>query len=483
MIRYFSKLSAEQVRKFGLFVVSPYHNSNKKVVKLFRYLNSLHPDITVRHLEKKVISRYVFRNQKYNDANVRKVISDFNLVFLSFLKLISQEKKRIDRIEILKPYLDHRDSVKLIRKMNVMNKVAEGGNVSKDTEYYIETFRRARAQFELALNSANKDSLKALSVYVGTSGTLALYVELQSLFYYHVFKYLIPDNSDIHKNINNTVLETVKSNLETFRKDHPEIYILYQLINYYETESDSYFYDTEKYYNRNRSKFRGELLRQYLEFHYSFYADKLYRGIGDADENRDCLYKFFNAYYVRAAPVTEVLENGFIHFNSFLTAVNVGSALNRNKWVQKFIERNKRYLSPDTSVDIIGLSNATLHFNMKKYKEAFESLAEISNKISQIYINAKILKAQIYFENGDTTGFESMFANLDQLIKNKKANPGAGEFIKVFIKYFLKLAAIKELKASSRHKAGKILLTEIKKETKFIPKSSWIIAKVSELTG
>ena len=85
MIEYFNDLSKKEILKFKAFVNSPYLNPNKQVVKLFSYLRSKYPNIKESHLDKLAVFKGLFPDKSYNDETIRKLISDFNKVFESFL--------------------------------------------------------------------------------------------------------------------------------------------------------------------------------------------------------------------------------------------------------------------------------------------------------------------------------------------------------------------------------------------------------------
>ncbi len=92
MIEYFSKLTNAEVQAFGKFVRSPYHNTNRNVFRLVRYLSSKHPRIKPAHIYKINIFRNIFRYGKYNEMNYHKLMSEFRKVFEQFLVYWELEK-------------------------------------------------------------------------------------------------------------------------------------------------------------------------------------------------------------------------------------------------------------------------------------------------------------------------------------------------------------------------------------------------------
>ena len=40
MFKFLSKFSEEEINKFHKFIISPYHNTNKNLVKLFKFVSA-----------------------------------------------------------------------------------------------------------------------------------------------------------------------------------------------------------------------------------------------------------------------------------------------------------------------------------------------------------------------------------------------------------------------------------------------------------
>jgi len=137
MIEYFNKLSADEIVQFDKFVRSPFHNTNKQLIKLFKYLVFRYPEKDKSIMNKRKIFRAIYRNRKYSDQNFRKLRSDYTSLFEEFLMQTTMSKNIIfNKISLLKE-LSNRNfqkrfdvNVKRIRKMMTFPTV-------KDELYYL----------------------------------------------------------------------------------------------------------------------------------------------------------------------------------------------------------------------------------------------------------------------------------------------------------------------------------------------------------
>jgi hypothetical protein len=80
-----NKLDKNTLLRFENFINFPYFNKYKTVINLFSYLKLHYPEISDEHLTKKKISWHVYKQKRVNAEKVRKLISQFNLLFEKFL--------------------------------------------------------------------------------------------------------------------------------------------------------------------------------------------------------------------------------------------------------------------------------------------------------------------------------------------------------------------------------------------------------------
>src|SRR4030095_12965991 len=79
ILRTFTKV---ELKNFGRFVRSPFHNNNKNISKLFFCLKSRYPEYNTSHEQ---IYRRLFPGKKYNDDALRHLFSGLNKLCEEFL--------------------------------------------------------------------------------------------------------------------------------------------------------------------------------------------------------------------------------------------------------------------------------------------------------------------------------------------------------------------------------------------------------------
>ncbi|MBK9331651.1 MAG: hypothetical protein IPM96_04400 [Ignavibacteria bacterium] len=93
ILRTFDK---QQIKKFGTFLISPYHNRNSNVVKLFNSLKTFYPEFQNTKLEREMLWKRVFPDREYQYGVMKNLIFELQKLsekFLSFEKFSSNELK------------------------------------------------------------------------------------------------------------------------------------------------------------------------------------------------------------------------------------------------------------------------------------------------------------------------------------------------------------------------------------------------------
>src|SRR5260370_5344844 len=68
--------SPKEFKQFRDFIHSPFHNSNKNVIKLYEIIRKYTPKFDSSSIEKEKLFRKLYPGKKYNDTVMRILLSD-----------------------------------------------------------------------------------------------------------------------------------------------------------------------------------------------------------------------------------------------------------------------------------------------------------------------------------------------------------------------------------------------------------------------
>src|SRR5437870_5390578 len=68
--------TTEELKRFKLFLNSPFHNTNKKVIQLYELVRKYSPEFNNEKLKKEYLFKKLYPDKQYNDIVMRILISD-----------------------------------------------------------------------------------------------------------------------------------------------------------------------------------------------------------------------------------------------------------------------------------------------------------------------------------------------------------------------------------------------------------------------
>lgn len=226
------------------------------------------------------------------------------------------------------------------------------------------------------------------------------------------------------------------------------------------------------YLERNEKRFAKTQLSYYYRYLESFFWMKI------NDGQLEYRSEVFKIYKLMISKNIYVLENTLndIEFNN---VINIALPLGEFNWVDKFIERHKKYLRAETANETYNLSKAKLFFYWREFDKALLNLNNVHFKNSHYYINSKFLLARVLYE---TNSFESIPYVLGQLIqytrRGKNVTRNQIKNIKTFKKYFLSLLRLREKFKDSEYI---LLKKQLNNEKTFVAGKNWFYEKIEEL--
>ncbi|MEO8664644.1 MAG: hypothetical protein ABI462_04030 [Ignavibacteria bacterium] len=420
MLEYFSKLNPSEIEKFSKFISSPYHNTNRKAILLFKYLHSKYPEISEDDLNKRSVYRHVYRNQKYNETLCRKMFSDFNLLFDKFLIQLQFDNDKARRRHYLLIGLRRIENQGRYKKTYSEIMRNEKLFLPKDIEYYRDQFNtEMRNLLDYKISTGGKEVMKSLIKVDKFANHYIAFIKM--LEFQLIYSQTTEQNrKKLTFTFYKEVIEYVESNIDEIKKFNPSLYLLYITLMFYKNDNDKYILDLEKYYKGNRNKITGVLLNAYLVLYHNFYRVKIHNNDENIVKYKKIIFNFYNKHYAKDPPTKELMYGQYINHVIFFNAVNTGLFFKKLKWVELFINNQKKYLIPAVSKDVYNISKASLCIAQKDYTTALKFASQVSNSVFGYFYISKMIKAIVFYELSDLEGTENCMDNLKQLTKTVK---------------------------------------------------------------
>jgi len=416
--------STEELKRFGEFLNSPYHNKNKKVKLLFEFLSKYHPAYDNKNLTKDKLFAGIFSigSKEYNDASIRNLFSDLTVLAERYLSFMRFEKDRFDFSEKFLRELSERKLTgifeKKVKSLEELIIISEfDGEEYFYKKFVIEELKSSSRQFgdNLKLyrdNSGIRSSEYLSYFYLIKIFKLVNFFEFQKQYNVYNeknFAVRLLEGFNLEKAINDLEKKT------SSEKDVKMLKVYYKMYKSITNPGSDDFY-----FNFKESLFENDSSFSLLE-RLGLYICLTNSCVKKIDSGRDNFSKeCFDIYMLMFEKDLYSVYPGYFPMSAFSTVIHTGAASGEFKRVEEFINSYSLKLNSEHAIDAVNYSRALICFYKKEYERALEYISKTDTDFSQFKFLLKILLLKIYYETGD---YESLYYASDSfqhfLNKNK----------------------------------------------------------------
>ena len=473
MLDFLNNLTNKDLSVIESLVNSPHLNIKNDTVlkKLFKYIKKMRGHLTAADLEKKNIHKILYGREKFNDDNIRKNLSRFFKLIEIFI--IQKEFSRNESGSLALRLRAFRSAQTWDWYYETLNKAETNKKVKfyKDQDDYYDEIKICE---ELIL-STPKPGIKLTGFKIRLSQNVNYFFIFMNLVsYFQILSGKVNfSESDVmfDQSMYREVMNYTKKHKEIFKKDHPNIFIIYLQIKIILTHDKKYYDELMEYYDMNRDKFDPHLSSSFFMTLQHCLRIKLLARKGDFHENNILTFELNDIIMRKENYFRTYIEEGRAFDGIlFLDILKNAFYLDKIDWLEKCYDDYSKFIVSEQSEDCFNLFNAVKCMNRKEFEKATYHLSQISKNFSPILLEGKILLSIASFHLGYIEPLKVHTANLYSFIrKNKKISRKAAAETHVFIYYFKKLLKICTATDLNINKELEKLRKEMEWEEKIIP--------------
>ncbi len=481
VIEVLKTFSQAEIKSFRNYINSPFHNSNRKVLKLYELIRKHYPELNSKQLEKETLFKKLYPAKKYSDIVMRILISDMLRLAEEFLAYQGYSKEFLAEKKFLLEELEERNLGTLFNRHIKEAEQYLEKEVIMNNSYFLERFEIESRKVNFLISWDKQDKTGAHLVKQGEY--------LADFFLVNGFNTL-QEQHEISEVLNVkydfSLIEILFSNMnvESLIKDLKERnYKYFPVIEmyYYLYVFNKDIHNSELYY-----KLKDSVLNN-LKF---FDAEERYNlflglescavtrsrvGIKNGHEELMEVYELMLNRKAFSESNRKSMQANLFR-NIFYTAV----VLKRYEWAEKFVNDYSGLLLPEQKPDMYNYTIALLSFERKDYNKALEFISRVNYGFFVFKYDAKILMLKIYYE---LRSFEPALSLIDSFSHFLTKNKSVSEIYKEpFMKFFkFSRLLIKHALASEMDKGFSLaeLLKQAELAGHFISKR-WILEKINE---
>lgn len=475
LIETIKTFSKRDIKEFGMFIQSPFFNTNQSVVKLYDQIRKIYPDFEDKLTDKKILFEGAFGKLKYNDSFLRMTV--FRLLELAKEYMIY---RNLQRNNFLKESL-------LLDEMNIreLNSLLKKAIKELDKKIKNQKAKEADAYFAMYRMEYFKNDVKARDTKMITykdildtdlmleQKNLNIYFFISSLKFFQYFlnqkEFVV--NAGGYPDFMNSILEYLKLNREYLNV--PVLNVYYNLVLMLITKDDSYFFDLKKILFEDNGELGYADKYNLITVLRNYGSRKFSEGSAEFNDNVFDILKFSIAKGI----LTSSPDSKYINENRFTHIAWTGIKANDFDWTEAFIKKYMNKIEPDKRQYIFAFNEARLEFEKGNYTQALEQLGK-SGPIKNVFYktNVKQLTLMIYYELHWFVPAADLLDAFRHFIRTDKLLP---ELYKtqyvLFLNFYNRLLKINDSLENNSFELRQ-LISELKETSQ-----SWLIKKALEL--
>lgn len=473
-----SRMTGKEFTQFGKYLESPVFNTNKSLPKIFKLLKKFYPEFTSVTLTKEYLYKSAYGSAAFNDAKLRKLLSDMFREAEKFIVIQSAlAEKDIYQKILLKQYDRRKLDTLFTSKYEEYGAYLDKGK--KNSDYFLEKFLSEWRNVLFHMERGMQHKITA-NIYKRTEYLIFFFlcdlslsmndITAQSESFNFKSSIKLPeefirkfDHENFFKYIQNNDFENI---------DIVHIYYMGYLLTEH-IDDEKYYYRLKEFTIKNAEKFDNYLLRasllplinhcvRVLNFSNNRkFEMELYEHYGLYIKNK--LYNISGKNYIRNDILLNIFSNYF--------------AVGKISEMKEFLEDNIQIIQPSHRKNMTALLNALINFENKNFGESLMNLALMKSNTLLYKDTMKILAMKNHYElrnyeiarelANSYAGYLKKKENMTEFRKSKRTR---------FLQYYNTLWKFYDGKKVSL----KEIQDEISRNDTFL-ESRWIVSKIDEL--
>ena len=477
-----STFTDSEFETFGKFLNSPFFNTGRKILHLYKFLCDNRDRNVLSNLKDDEVSKRIFPDIEYNKSTFNALFSDLHSLLNKFLVIQNLSRKDLVAEDFLREELFKRGLFNSVsQSVDRSNKLFR--NKCPDSEYFINLFNLANDEANLMYLSSALKSKKAISENLDMVAQRGL--QLCCLFTSEMIR--------VSENINSrgVTYDTGDSGIFTERlsglvnlngltdliistsKDNKSV-AYFQILKAQLT-AFSEFDDESKYFKYKREVGRNENLLSLndLRFHYGRmmrYCIMKRKSFVNSQRFDNELFDIYRITLSKEFYKSQVSQ--YLPVELFRNILILALKLKKFAWTNLFIKNYSQKLDPDRSENMKNYAIVRYSFEKGNFKKALKTIHHFNTDNFIFKIDLRNIELMSHFELHSYDTVRNLLGSYSQFISSAKgmSKPAINSY-KVFAKAMKNLMDFKtNMSNSSEYNLVKNL------EGKF-PNREWIEGK------
>lgn len=462
-----ARLSAYELNRFHTFLISPYHNQDQKLIKLYEALRPFYSAGQTAAPDKYKIWKKVQPGRQFTNQYFARLLSDLLKKLEAFLVTERLKKQPHDSSYHL---LDLYTGMKLDKHFTEpylhARKQLEQQPL-RDHEYYLHTFRLDEQYYTQIENRGERGPEKHLTEAMSSLDSFYLVNKLRycaSILHYRHFLSMQEDTA---------LLSEIMSYLER----HPPVAVpvadtYYRaILTMIAPEEEAHFTALKECFFNHLPLMADYTRREVFAFALNYAIRRINKG------HLGYLHEIL-ALYQYALDHELIYQDGVLSPWDYKNIVTIALRSKDHKWARTFIENYKNRLSKEEAGNAYTFNMARYHFAVREYDKVLQLLQDVEYSDVFYQLDSKTTLMKTYYELDAYPSLLSLRESFRMLLDRKKLiseqnKTNYGNFARFVMKLY---------RVDVKDKAKVAALRKEIEATGNTADRTWILEKLYEIT-
>ncbi|MEM9984436.1 MAG: hypothetical protein AAF804_05010 [Bacteroidota bacterium] len=415
VIQHLKELSPGELRRFEVFVTSPYFNQNPKLISLIDWLVKLAPEFHEAGLAKEQLHKVMFGDElPFHAQAVHDQCSQLLRLLERFLGYEHFDEEELATFNhqlaafSQRPLQEH--AGRLVKKVQK----SQEDFPYRNGHYYYHCFTTEFIKDTIAGTSNNRQIIGSLPQAAMNLDTFYLATRLRLGCEMINRKNL--KNTEYQNHFTEHLLHAIHQS-ESSLLEVPVIAIYYRIFLALTEPDQPQHYQklVNLLYEHDRLFPRDEAYSMY-----AYAQNYCIRRINQGDGQY--LQAIFSLYQ-RMLENELILNQGVLAHEHYKNITTVGLRTRQFEWVKDFLDKYRHRLHPDYRLNAYNYNLAVFHYEQQQYREAMKLLNSVNFTDIFYHLSAKSTLLKIYYDLGDGDSLKYQIQAFRALLKRNQKIP------------------------------------------------------------
>jgi len=400
--------SANEHTQFRKYLLSPFFNDNKTLLKLYELLaKSLKTNKPFT--DKNTLWSKFCPKMPYNDVRFRKYCSELTRLGENFLMYQEFEASDVVKNVYLLQSLNRRQLDQHFSAKESNTRRSEEALPHRDIYYHLKHFLLENEVDKFQIRRIQRTNKITLEAFDQSLDNFYLTQKLKN--YCNALNYKNIVNKDFEIGFIELFINELKEKTETYP---PSVQVYYQvMLTFSEMEDEAHFHGLRELLDKYGSLFPQPELRDLYIFAQNYCIKKINTG------KKEYFHQLFDIYNTLLEKGT-IFNNGELLPWDFKNMVAVGVRIGEFDWIENIIRKYSDRLPKDFRKNAITYNLASVYFHKREYDKVIELLREVEYQDLYYALDGKWLLIKTYYELDEPEAMEALLESFRIfLLRNK----------------------------------------------------------------